>query len=95
LFREPWFEETFGANYDDKSPAPFVRWLDGQTHSPESLLRAWEQQRMAQYLFETKEGKKDLARDFATPYAVVNASPHRRTVPNELEHRFHESSPPA
>jgi hypothetical protein len=50
---------------------------------------------MAQYLFETKEGKKDLARDFATPYAVVNASPHRRTVPNELEHRFHESSPPA
>jgi hypothetical protein len=74
LFREPWFEETFGANYDDKSPAPFLRWLDGQTRSPESLLRAWEQQRMAQYLFETKEGKKDLARDFATPYAVVNAS---------------------
>ena len=74
LFREPWFEETFGANYDDKSPAPFVRWLDGQTHSPEPLLRAWEQQRMAQYLFETKDGKRELARAFATPYAVVNAS---------------------
>jgi hypothetical protein len=74
LFREPWFEETFGAKYDDKSPAPFIRWLDGQLHSPEPLLRAWEQQRMAQYLFETKDGKRDLARDFATPYAVVNAS---------------------
>ena len=39
-----------------------------------SLLRAWEQQRMAQYVFETKEGKRELSRDFATPYAVVNAS---------------------
>jgi hypothetical protein len=36
--------------------------------------RAWEQQRQARYLFETKEGKKDLARDFATPYAAENAS---------------------
>jgi hypothetical protein len=73
LFREPWFAETFGADYDDKSPAPFLRWLD--IFSEEApLIRAWVQQRMARYVLETKEGKRKLARDFATPYAVVNAS---------------------
>ena len=73
LFREPWFAETFGAEYDDKSPSPFLRWLDIFSQEP-ALVRAWGQQRMAQYVFETKAGKRELARDFATPYAVVNAS---------------------
>ena len=74
LFSEPWFVENFGAEYDDKSPSPFLRWLESRTHNPEPLLRAWEQQQIAQSVFETKEGKRELARDFATPYAVVNAS---------------------
>lgn len=74
LFSEPWFVEAFGAEYDDKSPSPFLRWMESRMHSAEPLLQAWEQQRMAQYVFETKEGKRELSRDFATPYAVVNAS---------------------
>lgn len=73
LFREPWFAETFGADYDDKSPAPFFRWLDIFSDQP-VLIRAWAQQRMARYLLDTQEGRRKLARDFATPYAVVNAS---------------------
>jgi hypothetical protein len=74
LFREPWFEETFGAAYEDKSPTPFYRWVRTRARSTEPLLIAWEEEQIKQFVFETKEGKKQLGRDFATPYAVVSAA---------------------
>jgi hypothetical protein len=33
-----------------------------------------EEQQIKQFVFETKEGKKQLGQDFATPYAVVSAA---------------------
>ena len=73
LFRKPWFEETFGASYEDQTPKPFLRWVRERTHSKEPLLIAMEEQQIKQFVFETKEGRKQLGQDFATPYAVVSA----------------------
>jgi len=74
LFRKPWFEETFGASYEAQTPNPFLRWVRERTHSKEPLLIATEEQQIKQFVFETKEGKKQLGQDFATPYAVVSAA---------------------
>lgn len=74
LFDEPWFQETFGAAYGDKSLKPFFQWVGERTHSPEPLLRAWEESQIMRSVFTTSQGKRQLARDFATPYAIVNAS---------------------